>query len=108
MGRLECHTKGGNLGRESPCKTESLKFPLLLDITSTKKLVPPVPCLITDYISAKKVYIIAFRQNLPKMLPAVYIFSNATLTNLEKLIVNKSLNTKQCPAGLSPMPGSSP
>ena len=44
----------------------------------------------------------AFRQILPKVLPEVYIFRNRIMTKLKKLIGNKSVNTKQCPAGLSP------
>ena len=58
--------------------------------------------LITDHILEKKVFLIAFRQILPKILPAASIFSNTILTNLKKLIGNKSLNTKQYPAALSP------
>ena len=39
---------------------------------------------------------------LPKFLPTVHIFSFTILTYLKKFIANKSLNAKQCPAGLSP------
>ena len=102
MGRLGCHTKGDNWEKGCSCKPKSLNFPLMLDITPTKKLGPPVPTLITDHILRKKVSLIAFRLSLPKILPAAYIFSNTIMTNLKKLIGNKSLNTKQCPAGLSP------
>ena len=42
MGRPECPTKKKNWGK-SPCKSKSLNFPLLLNITPTKKLAPPVP-----------------------------------------------------------------
>ena len=79
-----------------------LNFPLLLDITPTKKLGRPMPPLITDHILEKKVSLIFFRLILQKILPAAYIFSNTTMTNLKELIAYISLNKKQCPAGLSP------
>ena len=47
--------------------------------------------MITDYILEKKVFLTAFRQVLPKILPKTYIFSNTIMTNLKKLIGNKSL-----------------
>ena len=64
---------------------------------------PPVPLPSLDHRPhiGKKVALIAFKQILRNNLSAVYIFSNIIMTNLKKLIVNKSLNTKQCPAGLS-------
>ena len=68
----------------------------------TKKLSPSVLPLITKRILEKKVSLIACRQILAKILPAAYIFSNTIMTNLKKLIGNERLNTKQCPAGLSP------
>ena len=37
-----------------------------------------------------------------KILPVVHIFSLTTMTYLKILIGIKSLNTKQCPARLSP------
>ena len=80
-----------------PCKTKSLNFLHLLD--HSQFFFPP---LITDNILEKEVSLIAFRQILPKILMAVYIFSNAIMTNLKKLIGNKSFNEKQSPAGLSP------
>ena len=49
----------------------------------------------------KSLSLIAFRQILPKTFPAAYIFSYAIITNSKKLIGNKSLDTKQYPAGLS-------
>ena len=49
----------------------------------------------------KKCISIAFRKILPKILPAAYIFSITIMTNLKKLIENKSSSTKQCPARLS-------
>ena len=85
----------------SPCNIKSLNFPVLLDITPNKKLSPPVPPLITDHILEKKGISNSFRQTLPNILPVAYIFSNTIMTNLKKLIGNKSLNTKQYPAGLS-------
>ena len=64
------------IGRGSLCK--SLNFPLLLDITPTKKLSLPVPSLITDQILKKS--LIAFRQILPKILPVACIFSYTNVT----------------------------
>ena len=58
--------------------------------------------MITVHILEKNVSVIAFIQILPKILPAAYIFSYTIMTNLKNLIGNKSLNTKQCPAGLCP------
>ena len=100
MGRLGCHTNGGNWVRGSPCKTKSLNFPLLLDITPTKKLGALVPLLITDRILEKR-SLIAFRP-IPRILSAAYIFGNTIMTNLKELTGNKFLYTKQCPARLSP------
>ena len=93
--------KMGGGGGDSPCKTPSLNFALLLDITHTKKLSPPVPPLITDQILEKKMSLIAFRQILPTILPAAYTFSSTIMTNLEMFIGNKSLNVKHCPVELS-------
>ena len=42
------------------------------------------------------------KQILPKLLSAAYTFSYTIMNNLENLTRIKSLNTKQCPAGLSP------
>ena len=53
MGKLGCTTRGRNWG--SPSKSKRFRFPLLLDINPTKKLGPPVPPLITDHMSEKKV-----------------------------------------------------
>ena len=108
--RSGCYTKGENFGKDgggggeggdSPCKTPSLNFAPLLDITHTKKLSPPVPPLITDQILEKKMSLIAFRQILPTILPAAYTFSSTIMTNLEMFIGNKSLNVKHCPVELS-------
>ena len=49
----------------------------------------------------KKVSLIAFRQILRKIFPAAHNFSFILMTYLKKFIRIKSLNTKQCPAGLS-------
>ena len=90
------------IGVGMPGRPKILSFPLLLNITPTKKLSPHVPLLIADSILEKKVSLMASRQILPKILLAAYIFRNTIMTNLKKLIGNKSPNTKQCPAGLSP------
>ena len=52
VGRLKCLTKGSEMGG-SPCNRKSLNFPLLLNITPTKELSPPVSPLITDHILEK-------------------------------------------------------
>ena len=84
MGRLGCHTKGENWGRWSPCKTKSLKFSLLFDITPTKKLSLPVPSLITDHILEKKVAIfhIYVTKNILYLKLCGYVF--------RILVVNKA------------------
>ena len=86
--RLGCHTKGGNWRRVPP----------FAGYHSQSAFPPPI----TDHILEKKVSLIAFREILPKILPAMYIFSNRTMANLKMLIWDKSLNKKQCLAGLSP------
>ena len=85
----------------SPCKPKSLNFPILLDITLTKKLSPPVPWSKTSYWK-QKVSLIVFRQILSKILLEAFIFSNTIMIYLKKLVGTKSLNTKHCPTGLSP------
>ena len=77
MGRSGCPTKRGDSGRA------------------------PLQFLITGHILEKKVSLIAFRQILPQILPAVYIFSYTVITYWKKLVRTKYFNTKQCPAGLS-------
>ena len=57
--------------------------------------------LIIDHILEKKVSLIGFRQILSNFLPEACIFSNTILTYLKKLVGTKSVNSKQCPAGLS-------
>ena len=54
------------------------------------------------YIGKKMVTLIAFRQILSKLLPEACILSNTMMTYLKKLVGNKSHNTKQCSARLSP------
>ena len=91
---------GSELGGQSPCNPKSLNFLLLLDITSAKRSISLVRLLITDHILRKK-SLIAFRQILVKILPAACIFSYTIMTYLKKLHGTNSLNTKQCPVGLS-------
>ena len=65
MGRSGCPTKRGNwLGTGFPCKPKSLNFPLLLDKNITYREI---------HILGKKVSLSAFRQVLPKILPAACI-----------------------------------
>ena len=81
---------------------KGFNFPLLLDMAPTKKSSSAVLLLNTDHILAKKVSLIVFRQFLPNILPVACIFSYTIMTYLKKLDGTKTLNTKQCPAGLSP------
>ena len=81
-------------------KPKSLNFLQLLDITSTKNWVTLSPDH-TPYTGKKKVSLTALRQILSKVLPEACIFSNTIVTYLKKFIGTKSLDTKQCPAGLS-------
>ena len=63
----------------------------------------PIPLLIADHMLGKKVSLIVFKtQILPKILPVMCILSFTIMTYLKKLIGIKSLNTKQCPAGILP------
>ena len=62
----------------------------------------PISLLIADHVLRKKTQI------LPNILPVVRIFSFTIMTYLKKSIGIKSLNTKQCPAGFSPIIISSP
>ena len=81
---------------------KGFNFPLLLDMAPTKKSSSPVLLLNTDHILRKKVSLIVFRQFLPNILPVACIFSYTIMTYLKKLDGTKTLNRKQCPAGLSP------
>ena len=71
----------------------------MLDIAPIEKLSQPISLLITDHILEKKVSLMAFRQILPNILSAVVSYT--IMTYLKKLNGTKSLNTKQCPVGLS-------
>ena len=62
------------MGGGSSCNPKSLNFPLLLDITFHQKVSPFFPPLITDHILEKKVFLKAFRQILPNILPGMRIF----------------------------------
>ena len=84
----------------SSCKPKSLNFPLLLNITPTKILSPLVPWSQTTILE-KKLSLIAFRKILLKIFPEACIFSNTIMTCLITFVGTKSLNTKQCPEGLS-------
>ena len=86
----------------SPCIPKGFNFPLLLDMAPTKKSSSPALLHNADHILGKKVSLIVFRQFLPNILPVACIFSYTIMTYLKKLDGNKTLNTKQCPAGLSP------
>ena len=101
MGRSKCPTKGGNWEGGFTASPKVWTFPFCCTSPLTKTLSHPFPPLIADHISEKKLSLIVFRQILPKHLSVAYIFSNTVMTNLKNLIGNKSLNTKQCPAGLS-------
>ena len=94
MGRSGCPTKGWNLGglpASQKVRTSSYVW-----YHPHQKIESPCP-LITDHTLS----LIAFRQILSKMLPEACIFSN-TIMNLKRLVRTKSLNTRQCPVGLSP------
>ena len=83
-----------------------------LSASSKKKLSPSIghqphskiefPCPTFDHIVERIVSLIAFRQILSKILHVASIFSYTIMTYLKKLAGIKSLNTKQCPSGLSP------
>ena len=82
----------------SPCKRKAVSFCLLLDFHNTEKLSPSVSLLITDHILGKEVYLIAFRQILPKVLPVACIFIYRILTCLKNQGGTEFLNRKQCAA----------
>ena len=98
MGRSGCPTKGENLVG-LPVRQKIWAF-ILCFISSPLKNEPFCP-LITDYILEKRVSLIAFRNILSKFFFEACIFSNTIVTYLIKLVGTKSLNTKECPAGLS-------
>ena len=93
-GEPGCPAKGRNWGL-SPWKPKSLNFPLWS---------PPPKNWVLNHRPhiGKKGISNSFRQILLKILPPACIFSHAVMTYLERLVGTKFLNTKQCPAGLSP------
>ena len=56
------------------------------------------------YIPIRKLLVYIRNRHLYHILPVVHIFSLTMMTYLKILIWIKSLNTKQCPARLSPPP----
>ena len=72
MGRLGFPFKGGTWKRRgsSPLKHKILNLQILLDITPTKKLNPHGPSLDRKPHNGRKIFLIAFRQILPKTSPA--------------------------------------
>ena len=99
MGRSECPTKRGNLRGLS--ESQKVWTFLFCWISSPPKNWVILSIDHTPYIT-KKVSLTAFRQILSKTLPEACIFSNPVMNYLKKIIGTKSLNTKQCLAGLSP------
>ena len=99
MGRSGHPTTWGHLGG-LPASQKVWTFPFCWISPPLKNWVSLSP--ITDYILKKKISLIAFRQILSKILPEACIFSNTVMTYLKKFVGTKSLNTNQCPAGLSP------
>ena len=100
MRRSGCPTKGRNLGG-LPASQKFWTFPFCWMSPQPKKMSPPVPWSHSIYWK-KKVSPTAFRQILSNILPEACIFSNTIMTYLKKFIGTKSLDTKQCPARLSP------
>ena len=94
MGIPGCPAKGGNCG-VSPWKPKNLNFPLWS---------PPPKNWVLNHRPhiGKKGISNSFRQILLKILPPACIFSHTIMTYLQRLVGTKFLNTKQCPAGLSP------
>ena len=79
-----------------------------MDATPYRKNDPPLfPSCLTSSLpwlqitNCKKIFLIAFRQILSKILSAVHIFSFIITTYLKKFTGSKSLSTKQCSAELS-------
>ena len=63
----------------------------------TKHSLQSFPCTSPEHrphLGKTKIFLIIFRQILPKILLAAHIFGNKIMNNLKKLIGNKSLNTK--------------
>ena len=85
----------------TPCKPRRLNFLLLLEIAPNKKLTLTVSPGLRPHIGKKMVSLIAFRQNLPRTLPAACIFSYTIMTYLKSFDGTKSLNAKQYPSVLT-------
>ena len=85
----------------TPCKPRRLNFLLLLEIAPNKTLTLTVSPGLRPHIGKKMVSLIAFRQNLPRTLPAACIFSYTIMTYLKSFDGTKSLNAKQYPAVLT-------
>ena len=99
MRRSGCPTKGGNW--EVSLQAQKCELSPSVGYHPTQKSSSFVPVLNIDHILKKKVSLIAFRQILPKTMSVACIFSYTNMTYLKKLDETKSLNTKQCVAGLS-------
>ena len=100
MGRSGCPTKGGNFFRQGvSLQVKKFELSFFVEHHPAKKLSSPVPWSQTIYRTCISNN---FRQVLSNILLKAWIFNNTTMTYLEKLVGTKSLNTKQCPAGLSP------
>ena len=94
------------------CSFARVRVCVCLSASSKKKLFPSIgyqphskiefPCPTFDHIVERIVSLIAFRQIVSKILHVASIFSYTIMTYLKKLDGIKSLNTKQCPSGLSP------
>ena len=89
-----------NLRVGSPYKSKVWTFPFCW-ISPPQKLNTLSPDNTPDI--KKKVTIITFRQILPKILSEACISSNTIVKYLKKFVWIKSLSTKQCSAGLSPL-----
>ena len=101
MGRSGCPTRGGTwMGPSANPKVWTSPFCWMS--TPNQKIESLRPCPDNRPHIGKKVSPIAFRQILRKILPVPGSFSNTSMTYLKRLVGTKSLNTKQCPAGLSP------
>ena len=99
MGRSGCPIKGGKLGG-LPTSQKVWTFRFCWISLPSKNWVP-LSCDQTPYIG-KKVCLTAFRQTLSNILPDASIFSSTIMTYSKRVIGTKCLDTKQCPAGLSP------
>ena len=97
-GRSSCPTKGGNLWGPSASQKVWTFSNCWISLPPKIEWLCP---LITLHILEKQVSLTALRQILSKVLPEACIFSNTIVTYLKKFIGTKSLDTKQCPAGLS-------